>query len=379
MKSNLYIGLMTGTSLDGVDTAICKFDYDGNNFKVEELFFRTYPYSDKIKEMIGGIISDSKLLRDISQLNFALSKIYADAVNNALQESGISRESISAIGMHGQTIWHQPNPKPFSGMHISSTFQAGNISALNALTSIPVIGDFRSADVALGGQGAPLVPIFDYHFLKNQSKNVVALNIGGIANITYLPKACTIDDVIAFDTGPGNVLLDIAAKKYFGKNYDPDGSLARQGKTDIPKLNELMNLEYISKPAPKSTGREFFNILLFNKYFENYSNGFDAHNTLTHFTAKSIAENIRSLSTPVDEVIVAGGGARNSFLLELLGNYLPDVKVLTSEKIGIGIDSKEAVCFAFLAYLHDLKLQGNIPSATGAKKAVVLGVKSDCY
>ncbi|MBX3043420.1 MAG: anhydro-N-acetylmuramic acid kinase [Candidatus Kapabacteria bacterium] len=375
--NNIYIGLMTGTSLDGVDTAICKFDFDGTNFMVEELFFRTYPYSDKIKDMIGGIISDSKLLKDVSQLNFALAKIYASCVSDALNDSGISKDSVKAIGLHGQTIWHQPIAKPYAGMHIASTFQAGSIPALSAITSIPVIGDFRSADIALGGQGAPLVPIFDYHFLKSTTQHVVALNIGGISNITYLEKECSVDDIIAFDTGPGNVLLDIASKKYFGMDYDPGGSFARQGTTDIGKLNKLMELEYIKKPVPKSTGREFFNILLFNKYFESEQNAYDTLNTLTHFTAKSIAENIRSLSAPVDEVIVSGGGARNTFLLELLGCYLPDVRVLTSEKFGIGTDSKEAVCFAFLAYLHDLGLPGNIPNATGSTKRVLLGIKAD--
>lgn len=375
MAKEIYIGLMTGTSLDGIDTAICEINDADGNFIINELFFNTYSYPDKIRNIISEIISDTKLLNDISQLNFALSKLYANAVNSALETSGIEKSEITAIGMHGQTIWHQPKPKPFCGMAVASSFQIGNISALNQLTGIKVIGDFRAADVALGGQGAPLVPIFDYYFLRSKTQNNVALNIGGISNITYLPANGKKDDLIAFDTGPGNVLIDMAARKYFNINYDPEGSYARLGNTNYDILNDLMSLEYIIAPYPKSTGREIFNVMFFNKYFSNFENGYDALNTLSCYTALSITSNINRISN-VDNLIISGGGAHNLFILDKIKENLPNLNVVKSDKLGFGIDSKEALCFAFLAYLNEHNLPGNIPSATGSTREAVLGIKT---
>lgn len=375
-KDMILIGIMTGTSLDGIDTAVCRFNYNGTDFEFEELFFRTYPYPEQLKVCIGEIISGLGNLQDISQLNFALSEVYTDAVKDSLLGSGIDRNEVTAIGLHGQTLYHQPQAMNFCGMSVASTLQAGNISALNQLTGIPVIGDFRSADIALGGQGAPLVPVFDYEFLRSDSENIIALNIGGMANITLLPQNCKREQVLAFDTGPGNILIDIAARRYFETEYDKDGEFARAGNPDYNLLDEMMNLPYIHQKFPKSTGRELFNIQFFNKYFDNYYNGSDALSTITHFTAKSIAVNIHNSGFSADSLIVSGGGGRNKFLIELIGQYLLDVRVLTSESLGIGIDSKEAVCFAFLAYLNILRLPGNIPSATGAKSQTILGVRA---
>ena len=372
----IVIGIMTGTSLDGIDTAVCRFSFDGSRFGYQELFFKTYKYPEKLRLKISEILSDTVQLFDISQLNFALSKVYADAVNNALIELGTERNEVAAIGLHGQTIYHQPQVMNFCGMPIASTLQAGNISALNQLTGIPVIGDFRSADIALGGQGAPLVPVFDYEFLRSDSENIIALNIGGMANITLLPQNCKREQVIAFDTGPGNILIDIAARRYFNVEYDSGGGFARAGNPDYNLLDKMMEHPYIHKTFPKSTGRELFNIQFFKNYFEDYSNGGDAVSTLTHFTAKSIAVNIQNSGFDADRLVVSGGGGRNIFLMELISHYLPGIKVQTSESQGIGIDSKEAVCFAFLAYLNILRLPGNIPSATGAKSQTILGVRA---
>lgn len=367
---------MTGTSLDGVDTAICEFVHDGTAFKQKVLFFKTYKYSDEIRVKIVNLISNDIQISEISQLNFALSKIYADCIEFALIESGIERKSIKAIGMHGQTIWHQPIKSDFCALEISSTLQLGNISALRQFIGLPVIGDFRSADIALDGQGAPLVPIFDYCFLRSISDNVIALNIGGIANITYLPKNCNRNQIIAFDTGPGNMLIDIAMKRFYGKDYDSNGHIARSGKTDHKMLEQLMNIAYINQAAPKSTGRELFNYEFFDKYIGDNSNHEDIINTLTHFTAKSIARNIDVLCKAVDSIYVSGGGAHNSYIIDLLKANIPNSKIMLTEQIGIGIDSKEAVCFAFLAYLYDLGMTGNIISATGASSEAILGCKS---
>ncbi len=372
-KKFTIIGIMTGTSLDAIDLAIVDFYFIDNEFTYKELFFKEYPFPDKLKNKILDIISSKTSIYNISQLNFALSDIYAGAVNNAIEESGIEKYSINAIGVHGQTLWHQPQKSKFADFNISSTLQLGNLSALNILTDIPVIGDFRSADIALGGEGAPLVPIFDFYFLRSEKENNLCLNIGGIANITYLPKNCSKKDVIGFDTGPGNILIDIATSLYFNNKFDFNGNFARKGNLNIDILNELMNDSYISKKFPKSTGREIFNTMYFNKFFDENSNPNNVLNTLTHFTAKSIAKNIETNNLDVDNIIVSGGGAYNSYLMELLQFYLPNSKVKSSENFGVRISSKEAVCFAFLALLYILDLSGNIPSVTGAKRECKLG------
>lgn len=376
MTSGIYIGIMTGTSLDGVDVSICNFKYKNEAFKLSELFFNTYPYPDELKDLIIKIITTKGTLSDISQLNFLLAKVYANFTEIAIRESNISKCNIKGIGMHGQTIWHQPESQFIAGMVMSSTLQAGSISALNQFTGLPVIGDFRAADIACGGQGAPLVPIFDYHFLKSTDLSSVALNIGGIANITYLPANCKMDEVFAFDTGPGNVLIDMTAKKYFGLDYDPDGNFARNGKILSDALDKLMKDDFVNAKFPKSTGRELYNSEFLKRFFNEADNPYDVLNTLTHFTAKSISLNINKLPCKINRIIISGGGFKNKYLVELIKKYSENIDIISSENFNIGIDSKEATCFAFLAFLHDLNISGNIPNATGAKKSIVLGVKA---
>lgn len=376
IKSKIFIGIMTGTSLDGIDIAFCNFRKEGTKYHIEEKFFEIFPYPEKIKDKLRDILNDKISLNDISQMNFALSKIFADVINISIQKSGINRNDIEAIGMHGQTLWHKPFYENFAGIETNSTLQIGSISALNQLTGIPVIGDFRAADIALGGQGAPLVPFFDNEFLSSEKENIVALNIGGIANVTLLPKKSEIENIAAFDTGPGNVLIDIIANKNFNQKYDNNGEFARQGELNSDILYELMSIPYISQQYPKSTGRELFNLQFLEKYTSKIEDPYNLISTLTHFTAKSICINIINSGFKSDKLIVSGGGAKNKFLMELLGEYLKNCEILDSEKIGIGIDSKEALCFAYLAYLHTENRTGNIPNATGARSSAVLGVRA---
>ncbi|MFA7625508.1 MAG: anhydro-N-acetylmuramic acid kinase [Candidatus Kapaibacterium sp.] len=376
MSDNLYIGMMTGTSLDGIDTVICEFKENGDDTSFVQHYFKTYPIPFQMKQKILHIIEENIRIEEVSQLNFALSRLYADAVESALNVSGIDKKSIKSIGVHGQTIWHKPSYDNFAGINTASTLQAGNISALAALTGIPVIGDFRAADIAVGGQGAPLVPIFDYTFLRSKVENRVMLNLGGIANITYIKKNASLNSIIAFDTGPGNMLIDIVVKKYYNFDYDDGGRIAESSFCNHELLDKLMMHDFIQAKPPKSCGRELYNSSFIDDLCGHVENPASLIATLTHFTALSIAENIRHFVPLTDRIIISGGGAKNSFLRKLIKNYINIVNLDESDAHGINIDAKESLCFAFLAYLYDKKMYGNIPSVTGAKRRKILGSKS---
>ncbi len=376
--SKYYLGAMTGTSLDAIDLALCKFDSYSDGYTFELVQYLEIDFPPKLKVKILEIINSDINIKQVSQLNFAISHFYAESINSFIQHFNISNKDIIAVGIHGQTVWHEPSPSYYGEFLISSTMQLGNISAISQLIGIRTIGDFRSADIALGGMGAPLVPIFDFYMLKGNI-NKIALNIGGISNITYLPANCKISDVIAFDTGPGNVWIDMSMKHFFNANYDGNGQTAAKGKVDNSMLEYLMNNFYfIKNKPPKSTGRELFSQenfnLLLSRFYDIYKYNFVA--TLTEFTAQSIAFNINLYTKNAMELIISGGGAKNSFLLERISLLLGNCRVITSNEIGINSDAKEAVCFAFLAYLFDNNIDGNIPSVTGATRSTILGISS---
>lgn len=371
-KPRILCGLMTGTSLDGIDVAICSFSNAEEKHYFKLIAFNTYPFPNEIRTILKEIISKNRFVDDISFIHFAMSKMYADAIIDLCEKSSVELKSIDAIGMHGQTVWHDPKKKEIDKIKISSTFQLGSGPCLAKLLDVPVVYDFRSADIALGGQGAPLVPIFDYNFLRSENRNVVCLNIGGISNITYLPKNCKTSDVIAFDTGPGNVWIDLIANELFNLNFDEDGKIARQGEINIPLLNKLKEIAFIIQKPPKSTGRELFSReTIFNLISNEKKN--DILSTITYFTAWSIAENIKKFLNKVDVVILSGGGANNIFLIELLKEELPKAILKTSDEFVVNSDAKEAICFAYLAYRTLGGQPGNICSVTGASKETILG------
>jgi len=229
-NEKVIIGIMTGTSLDSVDTALCNFYQEDGVYKFDLLNYNEYEINQEIRELILRIINNQFTIKELSQLNFYLAHLFADCSMHICNEINFDFSQVEAISIHGQTLWHNPTPELFADKMISSTLQLTSISALSALVQKEVIGDFRAADVAMGGQGAPLVPIFDYHFLRKSDEDIVALNIGGISNITIMQNKCQIDELIAFDTGPGNMLIDIAVKKFYGKSYDKNGELAKSGK-----------------------------------------------------------------------------------------------------------------------------------------------------
>ncbi|TAL66799.1 MAG: anhydro-N-acetylmuramic acid kinase [Bacteroidetes bacterium] len=377
-KPRYVYGIMTGTSVDAVDVAIALFS--SNNYKHEFDIIATgnYDIPEEIRNLILKIFHEPVTISEVSQLNFALSRLYADSVINLCKESGFDIGKLDAVGIHGQTLWHEPEARYISDYKISSTYQAGSISALSIILNKIVVGDFRSADIANGGQGAPLVPIFDYEFLRDTNENRVALNIGGIANVTLLPANCKKTEVTAFDTGSGNVFIDMSVQKFFNLKYDKSGEIARTGNLIPELMNTLKSIPFITKKPPKSTGRELFSKDYFIRLLEEFgtenTKKQDFVRTFTEFTAWSIAENVRLFSINTNRIISSGGGTENTFLMEQLKKVLPEIQIDKSDKYGIPSDYKEALCFAYLAYLALGGLSGNIPSVTGASKETVLGV-----
>jgi anhydro-N-acetylmuramic acid kinase len=366
------IGVMTGTSIDGINIALAEFYRDyRHEIKFELLSNDESEIPSYIRDSIFHIINNRVSIAEVSRLNFEIARFYADSIFNFIGKQRVERFNIGLVGIHGQTVWHEPEGN-------SSTLQLASVPALAALIGIPVAGDFRSADIALGGQGAPLVPIFDYEFLRNQEINTIALNIGGISNITLLPAGCRKHEVIAFDTGPGNVLIDMAVRELFGKNYDNEGEIAFRGNLIDELSTRLRDDDFVRRIPPKSTGRERYTQEMINDVLaEGKSKGWrgeDIIHTLTDFTAWAIAENISLYGKSTGRLIVSGGGLRNKFIMDRLAVYLPEMEIMGSDALLVDPDAKEALCFAYLACLRMLDMPGNIPSVTGASREAILGV-----
>lgn len=376
-KPRIVIGIMSGTSLDGVDIAIARFDNNNGKHTFTQLHEYTQEFSRPAFVQFKRLIEEPVTIAEVCDASVYLMQLYQAAIETACQQANISIQEIDAIGIHGQTVWHSPKLHEYIDTQLRSTLQLASGSSLANTLGCTVVSDFRTADVALGGEGAPLVPIFDYHFLKDDSQQTVALNIGGIANVTLLPANASLDSLFAFDTGPGNVWIDATMMYYYGKRYDTNGNTAKAGVLIPQMLEELQALPFIHQSPPKSTGRELFSHenlhFLLNKYMRIARPPEDAVATLTEFTAWSIAHNINTFAPDTQRVIVSGGGARNTFLLDKLSHYSPTTQILTSNDIGISIDAKEALCFAYLAYRTLAGLHSNIPSVTSASKTAVLG------
>ena len=366
----IAIGLMSGTSLDGVDAALVEIKDD----KFELLKFITHVYDNSFKTKLMRNLHDSSAkLSEICSLNFELGYKFLDAINKLLENTKYSYDDICFVASHGQTIFHNPNQ---IGRNIPSTLQIGESSVITYHTNIQVISDFRVMDIVAGGQGAPLVPMSEYMIYKDEAKNVVLQNIGGIGNLTYLPKGGDIDDVKAFDTGPGNAMIDYFVNRYFGLPFDDGGKIALNGRV-IPNLFEYLKQDsFIQSSPPKSTGRELYT----KEFMEGLVKRFalddekkeDVVTTITEFTAYSICLNYQKFLGPIDLVIVNGGGSHNKYIIKRLKEIL-NVKVITGDEYGIPSDAKEAIAFVVLGYLTLTNRAGNVKSATGAKKSVVLG------
>lgn len=364
-----YIGLMSGTSLDGIDAVLVEFK------KNSPLLVASHSHQipPNIQKKLSEFTQPNWLgsVASLGIFHQQLGELFAEAVIHLLQKSKLSSQKIKAIGSHGQTIWHQPQGDyPFS-------LQLGDANLIAELTNITTVADFRSRDIAAGGQGAPLVPAFHSNLLKHSIKNRIILNIGGLANITLLTAKNSKLEVIGFDTGPGNGLIDAWIKTNKDCHFDKNGNWAKSGEIRTSLLNTLLEESYFSLPPPKSTGKEFFNLAWLKKKLGNELENHkaeDIQSTLTELTAKTIANNISSNThTSYDELFVCGGGFHNQFLMQRLQYHLPDIPIESTKKLGIDPDWMEAIAFAWLAKQTMEGKAGNLPSATGAKGSRILG------
>ncbi|MBW3624165.1 MAG: anhydro-N-acetylmuramic acid kinase [Armatimonadetes bacterium] len=372
------VGLMSGTSADGIDAALVEVEGVGEDLSVGVMAGLEIPYAD-LRETILSAASGNANAEALCLLNVAVAEAFADAARQVAEAAGMSLRELDAIGSHGQTVWHAPEPLETGGYRVTGSLQIGNGSVLSVRTGCVVVSDFRSADMAWGGQGAPLVPLADWLLFRSLDRSRAIQNLGGIANVTFLPAGGSTDEVLAFDTGPGNMVLDaLAARLTGGKlRYDANGELALRGTVCEPLLEELLNESYFSRKPPKSTGRERFNAAYVDRLWErgralNLSVE-DLMTTATALTAESIARAYREFLPGVDEVILGGGGVRNPALRQQIEQRLSPTPVRTHEDLGWDGGLKEAVAFALLADRTLQGLPGNLPQVTGAKRAAVLG------
>lgn len=383
-KENYVIGLMSGTSIDGIDAAVVKIITNDDQMTVKDVelvHFLSVPFSKTVEQKINRLCQPHQAtIEDLSMMNMLLGELYAEASLQAIEEANLSREDILFISSHGQTIFHQPDPVQIDDYKITSTLQIGDISVIAEKTGITTIGDFRTRDMAVGGEGAPLVPYGDYLFFKDQHTGRVLVNIGGIANMTILKANCKKDEVIAYDTGPGNMMIDAFTNWATDgeKTYDKNGAIAASGTIDEDLLKELLAHDYYKLDAPKSTGREMFGLDYAKKLWDeaNHLNEADKIATITALTARTIAMEIKQQAetNKIDEVIVSGGGSYNETLMKLLASYVPDsIQVMTMDELGLSADAKEAVIFGILGYQCYHRQTNNLPSATGAEKEVIMG------
>ena len=368
----LVIGLMSGTSVDGIDAALVRIRGGGPGVELRLEHFATYPFEPETREAIFRLFRpETATVVDVCRMNFSLGEIFARAALQVMAEAGVTPEQVDLIGSHGQTVWHEPVPVAAGGVTSRSTLQVGEPSVIAERTGVVTVGDFRVRDIAAGGQGAPLVPYLDYCVLRHERLNRATQNIGGIGNVTYLPAGCDLQAIRAFDTGPGNMIIDALCARYFGVPYDAEGRIAASGRVQPDLLAELLAHPYFTQQPPKTTGRELFGVQ-FAQTLVGRAEPADLVATATAFTAHSIADSYRRFLGPVDEVVVGGGGARNPVLMRMLAEAAgPATRVMTHEAVGISSDAKEAIAFALLANDCILGLPTNVPGATGGRLAAM--------
>lgn len=378
-KSSLYIGVMSGTSLDGVDLALLDFSQDSQNSQAKQPCVLRYadfiPMPEDLRKDLSQLLQTGETtLQTLGELDHRLGQLYAECINQFLAKHRLSASQIRAIGCHGQTVWHAPKGKfPF-------TMQLGDMHLVAARTGISVVGDFRRKDMAVGGQGAPLVPAFHQALFADPTRIVGVLNIGGISNISLLtPNQPT----LGYDIGAGNTLLDSWIEKHQGKRFDKDAIWAKEGNVHQGLLNTLLDEPFFNEPPPKSTGRELFNLTWLIQKIDELTactktsiSAVDVQATLVEFTAQSIAQALNGIANPhriSPLLLVCGGGARNPLLMARIQHFLPNWDVSTTSEYGLNVDDVEAAAFAWLAYQCVNGLAGNLPSVTGATQAVSLG------
>ena len=404
---------MSGTSLDGIDAALVRISGPATRPRVGLVAFDTLAYGAVVRRRILRVAAgEPATAGEISQLNFFLGELFAEAALGVCRKARVPPRRLAAIGSHGQTIYHQGKPTSESGRRIASTLQIAEPSIIAERTGAPVVADFRTADMAAGGQGAPLVPMVDYLLLRDARRGTLALNIGGIANLTVIPAGAEPEQVFGFDTGPGNMIVDGLVRHFTDgqKTYDASGRWAAKGKTIEPLLAAMLSLPFYAQPPPKSAGREQFGEHFIQQFFlgtnvnaravraaaerdgvplesatDRVKPGPSAYSsqrpedllrTATELTVRTIAGALERFvlgSTAIHRLIVSGGGAHNRFMMARLTELLPKLCIHRSDEFGLDVDAKEAIAFAVLADRTLHGLPGNLPAVTGARRAVVLG------
>jgi anhydro-N-acetylmuramic acid kinase len=366
------VGVMSGTSLDGIDVAIVEIE----GRKIEPIAFRSVLYPQPVRNALLAVSNAATHAAEISRLNFLLGELYADAVIATCGLARLRLDSIGLIGLHGQTIFHEGAAVDHLGRRVANTLQIGEAAVVAERTGIRVISNFRERDIAAGGRGAPLVPLVDYLLFRHRRICRVALNIGGIANITVLRPGATPEEVIAYDTGPGNMAIDALVRHMTEgrESWDRGGRIARSGKVNSELLKGLRRHPYFMRKPPKTAGREQFGQEFVSGLIATGIPLADLIATATDLTAWSIARAILdSTSDSNVEVVVSGGGIHNRWLMRRLHYYLHPWKIKSTAEFGVDPDAKEAIAFAVLAYRTFRREPGNLPSATGARRAVILG------
>ena len=375
-------GVMSGTSADGIDVALVRIIPGVPVPRPRLLAHFAKPYPSAIRKQVLDVMNASNpSVADLSRLHWRLGQLYAEAVLGALKNHPIK---LDLIGCHGQTIYHQSAPLRYLGAPVACTWQMGEAAVIAARTGVPVVSDFRPADIAVGGQGAPLVPLLDWVYFRHAKRNRVLQNLGGIGNLTVIPAAAQPDQIFAFDTGPANMVIDAIVDTCFQKRYDRNGSIASRGRILDSVLKECLAMPYFSTPPPKSAGREEFGREFADRFLARCQKisprPEDAVATATAFTSGTIHiawERFvqQALHQAPTDFIVAGGGARNQVLMQRIASELAPfpIHICTSEAFGLPAAAKEAVAFALLAYQTWHHLPGNIPEATGATRPSVLG------
>jgi anhydro-N-acetylmuramic acid kinase len=385
-KSLIVAGVMSGTSADGVDVALCRISpplREGGVPRIKVLGHGGFAYPKAVRAaalrvMEGGALTAAEM----SQLNWRLGAVYADCVEKTAARFGVKAR---LVGCHGQTVYHQAVATKYLGKDTRSTWQIGEASVIAERLRCPVVSDFRPADLAAGGQGAPLVPMLDYVMFRSEKVSRVLQNLGGIANMTSIPAGAGIDGVIAFDTGPANMVIDYCMEQLFGKAFDRGGAVARRGCVMQEVVEAVLREPYFSALPPKSCGREEFGAAFASRFISlcraSGASDTDVVATATALTATSIVDAYKHFVQPhvgqvkPVEFVAAGGGVKNATLMQMVREGLEPlgIKVRLMEELGIAAEAKEAVAFALLAWLTWHGLPGNVPAATGAKRAVVLG------
>lgn len=384
----IVAGVMSGTSADGINVALVRIVWRGRprprasksmNLSFEFLAHAEYAYPKNVRQaVLDAMNATHASVADLARLNFLLAELYADAV---LATQRRFRQKVDLIGCHGQTLYHQGEPVPFLGRNLAVTWQTGEGAVIAARVGVPVVSDFRPADMAAGGKGAPLVPFLDYLLYRDPRVGRIVQNIGGIANLTAIPAGASAEKIIAFDTGPGNMVIDAVTERLFGKPYDRDGRIAASGAVLEEVVSWAQRLRFFRRKPPKTAGREEFGREFAKQFIKRCgrANKADVVATATALTARSIAEALRRfvLKRPgrFTEFVVSGGGANNPTLLAMLANELTPLglKVRLSDEFGLPSEAKEAAAFALMAFETWNQRPSNVPSATGARRAATLG------